>query len=99
LRPGFGDNVRIRSTPLTVQLGLADLSGSVYGESVPSSSGVQVTGPCPDDFALNVVIPGREGSIWLAPDLVEFVDHSPGTEIKVGSTRLIRAASGEWIKQ
>jgi hypothetical protein len=36
LNPSFGDNVRVPSTPLTVQLGLAGLSGSVYGESVPS---------------------------------------------------------------
>ena len=96
---GFGDNVRVRSTPLTQQLGLAGMTGSIYGESVPSSSGVQVTGPCPHDFALNVVFPGRDGSVWLAPDLFEFVDHAPGTEIRIGNKRLLRSESGEWIEE
>ena len=40
--PGFGDNVRIRSTPLTEELGFAGLSGSIYGETTPSVTSIEV---------------------------------------------------------
>jgi hypothetical protein len=39
---------------------------------------------------------GRPESLWLAPELLEFIDHAPGTEIEIGSKRFIRAASGDW---
>jgi hypothetical protein len=35
-------------------------------------------------------------STWLTPDLVEFIDHQPGTEIGIGGHTFRRAASGEW---
>jgi len=95
----FGDRVRFRSTELTERLGLVGLLGSVFGESVPSSSGVVVEGACSDDFAVNVVIDGRQGSIWIAPEHVEFVDHGPGQEMRLGTKRFVRSASGEWLEQ
>jgi hypothetical protein len=93
------DRVRILDAPLTRQLGIAGLIGTVYGESKPSSSGVEVSGPCPDDFALNISFEGHKDTIWLAPGSVQFVDHAPGTEVQVGSVRLKRSASGDWIDQ
>src|SRR5947208_3198378 len=94
--PAFGDNVRIRSTELTERLGLARCSGSVYGETKPSISDVEVIGEVINDFALNVMIDARGEQLWFAPELVEFIDYAPGTEIKIGDRRMIRDASGQW---
>src|SRR5438105_4744518 len=94
--PAFGDNVRIRSTELTQRLGFAGCAGSVYGETKPSVSGVEVIGEVKNDFALNVMIDARREQFWFAPELVEFVDHGPGAEIKIGNRRFERDASGEW---
>jgi hypothetical protein len=95
----FGDNVRIKTTPVTQQLELAGLIGQIYGETKPSISGAVVTGPCTDDYALNIVIKDRPDSIWLAPEFVELFDHAPGTEISIGNKRFVRSESGEWIEK
>ena len=50
----FGDNVRVVSTPLTVSLGLAGLTGQVYGETSPSVTGVEAVGETSKDYAINV---------------------------------------------
>ena len=92
----FGDNVRIRSTPLTEKLGLAEQTGSIYGETTPSVTGVEVVGEVTDDYAVNVMIEARGEHRWFSPDLVEFIDRGAGTEIRVGETHLVRDASGEW---
>ena len=94
--PAFGDNVRIRSTELTERLGLAGCAGSVYGETKPSVTGVEVIGETSSDFAVNVMLDARGEQLCFAPELVEFVDHAPGIEVKIGNRRLVRAASGEW---
>ena len=74
----LGRRVRCRSTAVTERLGVAGLLGSVLGETVPSTSEVAVEGACPDDYALMIVVDGRSGSFWIAPDHVEFVDHGVG---------------------
>jgi hypothetical protein len=94
----FGDNVRVTSTPLTVSLGLAGLTGAVYGETTPSVTGVEVIGGVDADYAINVQLDGRDESLWFAPELLEFVDHAPGTEIVIGNKRMVRSASGEWVE-
>ena len=93
----FGDNVRVVSTPLTESLGLADLTGSVYGETTPSVTGVEVVGYLDDDYAINVQLDGRDESVWFSSSLLEFVDHGAGTEIVIGNQRIVRAQSGEWV--
>ena len=95
------EHARLRATRhelirATRKLGIAGLSGSVYGETTPSASGVEVVGMARDDFALNVMLEHRQEQIWLAPDLVEFVDHAPGTEMTIGDRRFVRAATGQW---
>jgi hypothetical protein len=92
----FGDNVRIRSTPLTEKLGLAGQTGSIYGETTPSVTGVEVIGEATADYAVNVMIEARGEQLWFAPDLVEFIDHGAGTEVRIGDVHLVRDASGEW---
>jgi hypothetical protein len=93
----FGDKVRVASTPLTVSLGLAGLTGVVYGETTPSILGVEVIGGAARDYAINVKLDGRDEPFWFAPELLEFVDHAPGTVAVIGNTRFVRSVSGEWV--
>jgi len=95
---GFGDRVRIRRTPVMEAAGLAGLEGHIFGETIPSTSGVEIIGPAPDDFAVNVFVEGRDESYWIAPDHVEFVDHGAGQEIRLDGVpkRWVRRADGGW---
>ena len=76
MEPGFGDLVRIVSTPETERAGIAGRVGRVRGETQPSASGVEVIGrgEVADDFALQVQLDGRSESHWVTLDLVEFID-------------------------
>jgi hypothetical protein len=94
----FGDNVRVVSTPLTISLGLDGLTGAVYGETTPSMTGIEVVGELTTDYAINVQFDERDDSLWFAPELLEFVDHAPGTTVVVANKRLVRSASGEWVE-
>jgi hypothetical protein len=96
--PAFGDRVRIRSTSVTREAGIAGLEGDVHGESVPSASSVEVIGPAPDDFVVNVYVDERGEGYWLAPEHVEFIDHNPGKEIRLDGVpkRWVRRADGTW---
>jgi hypothetical protein len=97
----FGDNVRVRSTPITEEHGLAGLSGDVHGETTPSVTGIEVIGQPKTDYAINVFFESRKKSYWFASDLLEFVDHAAGAEITLKGVpkRWGRSASGEWIEQ
>lgn len=96
--PSFGDNVRIRDVPVTRELGVAGFLGVVYGETRPSFSLVEVTGPLAEDFAINVYFKDRQASIWIATDLVEFLDHGEGAEIELEGSdkKYVRRADGGW---
>jgi len=95
----FGDKVRILTTPETTALGLAGRVGQVYGETTPSATGVSVVGQPAQDYALNVHFEGQKDTFWFAAELLEFVDHSPGTEIQLGGTanKWVRSETGEWV--
>lgn len=92
----FGDMVRIRTTPLTEKLGLAGHTGCIFGETMPSTSGVEVIGEVTGDYAVNVMIEARDEQLWFAPNLVEFIDHGAGMDLIIGDRHLVRDASGEW---
>jgi hypothetical protein len=77
----FGDHVRIRPAAETEAAGIAGRGGLVYGITTMSVTGVEVVGSPTEDVALNVVIDESNESVWLAPSLVEFVDHDAGTTI------------------
>ena len=92
----FGDNVRIIDTDETRQGGWAGLTGSCMGFTTPSITGVEVVGG-PADQALHVQFDSDSiANAWFHPDLVEYVDYAPGTEITIGDTRLVREPTGEW---
>lgn len=94
----FGDNVRVRVVAATEAAGIAGLVGQVRGETTPSVTQVDVIGELEADFALNVHFEERGDSHWLAPDLLELVDHAPGTEIRLKGVpkRWVREADGSW---
>jgi len=94
----YGDNVRIRRTPETERLGLAETVGNVYGETTPSESGVSVVGELTSDHALNVYFENLDASYWLSPQLLEFEGHAPGTEVHVHGSpfKSVRQRDGTW---
>jgi hypothetical protein len=96
----FGDTVRVRSTPDTDILGLANQIGQVYGETTPSVTGVTVVGQLADDYALNVHFEGRRDALWFAQELLEFVDHAAGTEITLDGIpkKWTRSSNGDWVE-
>ncbi len=96
----FGDNVRVRALPETEARGVAGLCGQVYGETMPSVTGVSVIGQVTRDYALNVHFEGRTETLWFAPELLEFIDHAPGTEVRLDGVpkKWVRSASGEWVE-
>jgi hypothetical protein len=94
----YGDNVRIRRTPETERLGIAESIGNVYGESTPSETHVEVIGQLMSDYALNVYFDSLKKSYWFAPEMLEFVDHAPGTEVHVHGSpfKSVRQRDGSW---
>ena len=72
-----GAEARVRSTPETEALGLAGLSGPVFGETQPSSSRVNVIGKPADDYAIAVHLEARGKTFWFAPDLLERLGAPP----------------------
>jgi hypothetical protein len=94
----YGDNVRIQRTPETERLGIAEMIGNVYGETNPSESKVTVIGDVMSDYALNVYFEKLDASFWLAPQLLEFVNHAPGTEVFVHGSlfKSVHQRDGSW---
>ncbi len=98
---GFADRVRIKTTPETERLGLARAEGCVHGETTPSITRVLVIGVADEDVALAVHIEGRAEDVWIAPQLLEFIDHGEGATVTIDgvNTRSIRNADGSWREE
>jgi hypothetical protein len=98
----FGDTVRVVSNDLTRSLGLADLIGTVFGQTVPSISGVtDVIGASDEDYAVNVFFDERNEGFWFAENLIRLVDHGAGMELRLDGQdkKWIRTATGEWKEE
>jgi len=93
---GFGDNVRVRHAPSTEAAGIAGRVGQIYGQTTPSFTSPEVVGELLRDYAINVHFSELGRDVWLAEQLLEFVDHGPGTTMTIGDTTLVRGADGEW---
>jgi hypothetical protein len=66
------EEVRIRRTPETEAAGWAGVVGQIFGETKPSSSGVDdVIGLTGEDYAINVFSEERAEQAWFAPHLLE----------------------------
>ena len=96
--PSFGDRVRIAPSDETTERGFAGRSGHVYGESMPSSSGVgPVIGDRGEDVALSVYFEDTEEQEWFAPHLVEFLDHGGAQTMTIeGGPSFVRDPDGAW---
>lgn len=92
----FGENVRIVSAAVTDELGIAGLTGQVYGVTTPSITGIEFVGGSQTDTAVNVFVEELEKDYWLSPDLVELIDHAPGTTVSMGYREWVRTEDGEW---
>ena len=92
----FGDRVRIRAGPATETAGYSGRVGQVLGWTTPSHGYVDevVVGEPLDDIAMNVDF--EDTSAWFATDLIEFLDHGPGTTIGIGDKEFVRQADGTW---
>ena len=101
MKPSFGDYVRILETTETEKAGVAGLEGLVHGETTPSVTGVDVIGSASDDCAIIVYFEGRGEALWFAPELVEFLNHAPGTEIRLRGVdkKWTRTEDGGWQEE
>jgi hypothetical protein len=79
-------------------LGLANLIGNVHGETTPSVTGVEVIGESEVNRALNIFFADQKKGFWFATELLEFIDHAPGAEIRLKGVpkKWIRSTTGEW---
>lgn len=98
--PDFGDNVRIKETPETQALGIAGRLGNIYGFTTPSVTSVDVVGSKAEDLAYSVNIEELNKQFWLASDLIEFVDHGAGAEMRLDGVPMTwrREADGSWTE-
>jgi len=76
------------------------LDGKCYGFTTPSVTCVEVIGGSTEDYAINVFFESRKEAFWFAADLVEFVDHAAGTEIRLDGVpkKWVRSSNGEWVE-
>ena len=96
----FGDRVLVLSAPATNAAGIAGQRGVVYGITTPSVTGVTVVGSAALDKALNVFFEESGQNFWLAPQLVEFIDHDPGATMNLKGVpkQWTRDSAGAWIE-
>lgn len=96
----FGDNVRVLRTPDTERAGIAGSVGCIYGFTTPSITNVEVIGELAEDCAFNVHFDTINKAFWFPPHLLEFVDHSPGTEawLQGSPTKSVRQPDGSWLE-
>ena len=97
----FGDKVRVKIAPAAEAVGIAGRLGVVRGITTPSVMGIAVVGELTSDYAINVFFDDSGQEFWLAPELVEAVNHAPGTTaaIKGMPTTFTRNAAGEWTSK
>lgn len=96
--PDLGDNVRVRESQETRALGIAGRVGSIFGFTTPSITNVNVVGAKTEDLAYSVHIEERNEQFWLAPELIEFLDHGEGVEMRLDGVPMTwkREADGSW---
>jgi uncharacterized protein YndB with AHSA1/START domain len=95
----FGDRARVVETPLTLGLGVAGAIGTVVGHTTPSLAyATDIVGESALDVAVGLSLEDRasDSVVWIAAELVEFVDHAGADEITIAGRRLKRASDGEW---
>ena len=92
----FGDNIRIIASKETDALGLTGKEGQVYGGTTPSVTSVVVVGVVEEDYALLISFDDLDQEVWIAPHLVDFIDHGAGAKLVIGNVKAVRRADGSW---
>jgi len=98
-RISFGDNVRVKTSDVTKQAGIAGVVGAIFGETTPSKTGVFVVGTPTRDFALFVQPEDNANGFWIDPDQLEFIDHGAGHVFHLGgpvNKQWVRTEDGGW---
>ena len=70
----FGNKVKVKSSPLTEEKGLAGKVGEVYGQTTPSIMELEIIGKPKEDFAVNVHFDDLGQSFWFDEELLETID-------------------------
>jgi hypothetical protein len=96
-RVDVGDIVRILSTSETVAAGYADRTGTCYGFTTPSVTGVEVIGSAVEDDALSIHFDDGS-STWFVRSLVAFVDVDSGQTMRIGKKWFVRTPDGDWVE-
>ena len=94
----FSDSVKIKSTPETIEKGLAGKTGEIHGETTPSIMDIEVIGKPKEDKAYNVYFEEEGTSFWFDPELLELVDSGEGTVITLDGVdkKWTKGKDGEW---
>jgi hypothetical protein len=97
-RISFGDTVTVRAVAETEAARIAGKTGTVYGYTTPSSTGVHVVGALQRDHAVNVYFDDLRESFWLPEELLVFVDHRAGIRVSISGVNKewIRKTDGSW---
>ena len=92
----IGDHVRVADTSVTRAAGYAGRSGTVYGFTTPSITGVAVIGDTGEDIVISVEFDGSEEA-WFAPGCLTLIDHGARSTMSIGDKHFVRTADGEWL--
>lgn len=97
----LGNNVKIKSSPETIEAGLAGKNGVIFGVTVPSLSGVDVIGDLKEEYAVNVYFEDLEENFWFDPELIEMIDSGFGTVITLKGVdkKWTKEKNGEWKEE
>ena len=77
----FGDYVQVIESPLTKRLGIAGLTGRVYGEATPSITCIAIIGELQDDYAVNVYFDELSKTKWISPGCLRLIISAKGFEV------------------
>jgi hypothetical protein len=95
------DTVRVVRADETEALGYAGRTGTCYGFTTPSATGIDsVIGGTEADIAFNVHFDEDDAEdAWFAPNLVEYAGFTAGMTMSLGGKTFVRQPDGEWVEQ
>lgn len=97
----FGNRVKIKRTPETLEKELADKVGEIYGQTTPSMMDFEIIGTLKEDVAFNVHFEELNKSYWFTEDLLKHIDNGQSAEITLDGIdkKWTKNDSGEWIEE
>jgi hypothetical protein len=97
----FGNKVKIKTTVETVEKGVANKIGEVYGQTTPSMMDFEIIGKPKNDFAINVHFEDLGKSFWFDEELLEYMDKGEGTIITLNGIdkKWTKGKNNEWIEE